>query len=204
MKTSTRLFILIGLLLGQLSALAATITIQVGDNFYSPQAVTIRPGDVVTWQYVGFSSHPTASDNGAWATFQMNSANPTRSITFNTVGAFPYHCTAHGGPGFGQFGTITVSNATPAEQARPNTPTLSVYPNPSKGMVSVSVGQQGQDYKLRLTNVLGREVRTLALKPESAMDVIHVDLTDLPAGMYFYSLVVGDKVMSTKRLILQN
>ncbi|TGE26987.1 T9SS type A sorting domain-containing protein [Hymenobacter metallicola] len=210
MKTSTRLFLLFFLVLAQVSAWAATITITVGDNFYAPQDVTIRPGDVVVWQWQA-GSHPTASDNAAWATFQMNSANRTKSITFNTPGTFGYHCTAHSfldpstNTWQGMIGSITVSTVTPVLEARPATPTLSVYPNPSKGLVTVSLGQKvSEGYKLRLSNIIGREVRMVALKPELMADGLQLDLTDLPAGVYFYSLLANDKVISTKRLILQN
>lgn len=208
MKISTRFLLVWALVLIQFSALAATVTISVGDNFYSPQFVTIRPGDVVTWQYVGQLSHPTASDNTAnpaWATFPMNSANTTKSLTFNTAGSFPYHCTAHGAAGVGMYGSITVSNATPVEEARPAAATLSVYPNPAKGSVTVSLGQKaGQDYKLRLSNIIGQEIRTIALKPELTAAGLPLDLSDLHAGMYVYSLLVDGKVVSTKRLVLQN
>ncbi|RSK35367.1 T9SS type A sorting domain-containing protein [Hymenobacter metallilatus] len=206
MKFSTRLTLVLLLLLTQLSALAATITIEVGDNYYSPQFVTIRPGDVVMWQFVGQSSHPTASDNGAWATFPMNAANPSKSITFNTAGSFPYHCTAHGVPGAGQYGIITVSSATPTLTAKALSPTLSVYPNPARGQVTVSINQLPvkSELKLRLSNIIGREIRTVALRPEAADGGMPLNLSDLPAGMYFYSLVQNDKVLSTKRLVLQN
>ncbi|RYU77947.1 T9SS type A sorting domain-containing protein [Hymenobacter persicinus] len=206
MKISTRFLLVWALLLIQFSTLAATVTISVGDNFYSPQAVTIRPGDVVTWQYVGQQSHPTASDNGAWVTFPMNSTATTKSLTFNTLGNFPYHCTIHGGSGgAGMAGVITVSNATPVDEARPATPTLSVYPNPAKGSVMVSLSQKaGADYKLRLSNIIGREVRSVALKPDFAGEAVSVNLADLPAGIYFYSLIANGKVLTTKRLVLQN
>ena len=105
MKTATHFFGLLLLLLAGQTARSAAITITVGDNFYSPQTVTIHAGDVVTWQYQGgTSSHPTASDNGVWATFTINAANPSRSIPFPTVGVFPYHCTSTGRLGAGCSG----------------------------------------------------------------------------------------------------
>ncbi len=83
-------------------------------------------------------------------------------------------------------------------------PVLSVFPNPSRGQVSLQLAApSGQDYKFRLNNVLGREVRLLALRPELAPEGLALDISNLPAGLYFYSLLVNDKVVSTNRLTLQ-
>ncbi|MGI4865678.1 MAG: T9SS type A sorting domain-containing protein [Janthinobacterium lividum] len=83
-------------------------------------------------------------------------------------------------------------------------PTLSVYPNPSRGQLTVQItGLAGQEYRLRLANILGREVRSLSLRPEQASSGLAVDLSGLPAGLYFYSLLANDKVLMTKRLTLQ-
>jgi len=91
---------------------------------------------------------------------------------------------------------------TPAATAA--SPILSVYPNPSRGQVSLQLAApSGQDYKFRLNNVLGREVRLLALRPELAAEGLPLDISNLPAGLYFYSLLVNDKVVSTNRLTLQ-
>jgi hypothetical protein len=84
------------------------------------------------------------------------------------------------------------------------TPTLTVFPNPSRGQLTVQLtGVAGQEYKLRLANILGREVRLLALRPEQASEGLAMNLTGLPAGMYFYSLLLNDKIVATKRLTLQ-
>jgi hypothetical protein len=92
--------------------------------------------------------------------------------------------------------------ATPRTQT---VPTLTVFPNPSRSGQQLTVqvaGLSGFDYKLRLANVLGRELRLTALRPEQANEGMAIDLTGLPAGMYFYSLLVNDKTVTTKRLIL--
>lgn len=205
------------LVLSLAPTLAANITILVGDNFYRGPGNTtldydvrdINVGDVVTFSYVGQSSHPTRSDNGAFPTFQMN--NSSRSVTlpaFTTIGAHPYHCTAHGAPGSGQYGILNVKAATPTAtlNARAAGIELSVYPNPSRGQVTVQLNQKAgaADYKLRLSNIIGQEIRTVALKPELTATGLPLDLSDLRAGVYFYSLLVDGKVASTKRLVLQN
>jgi hypothetical protein len=104
--------------------------------------------------------------------------------------------------------TAQLAHAIKVQEVRTttSTPSLSVYPNPAKGMVTVSLSQRiglGQDYKLRLSNIIGREVRTTLLRPEDSSSIA-VNLSDLPAGMYFYSLLINDKIVSTKRLVLQN
>jgi plastocyanin len=218
MKLFTRSFATLAMLVMSLvTAFAANITIQVGDNFYrgpgnttgSADIRTITVGDVVTWTYVGQSSHPTMSDSSpaAWALFQMNASSTTFSRTFNTVGTFPYHCTAHGGVGFGQYGVLTVQAASPTATLDSRTAGIevSVYPNPSHGQVTVKLDQKpGQDYKLRLSNIIGQEIRTIALKPELTAAGLPLDLSDLRTGVYFYSLLVDGKVATTKRLVLQN
>ncbi|MBJ6107990.1 T9SS type A sorting domain-containing protein [Hymenobacter sp. BT523] len=210
MKLFTRIMAVAAILAMPLApVLAANITITVGDNYYRGpgnttqnfDVRTINVGDVVTWNFVGNASHPTASDNGAWVTFTTN-----RSITFNTVGTFAYHCEAHGAPGAGQYGVLTVRAVTATTlDANAAGIALSVYPNPSHGQVTVKLDQKpGVDYKLRLSNIIGQEVRTIALKPELTAAGLPLDLSDLRAGLYMYSLLVDGKVVSTKRIVLQN
>lgn len=83
------------------------------------------------------------------------------------------------------------------------TPTLNVFPNPARGLVSVQLSaQHGPDYKLRLSNVLGREVRLMPLSLSTASTGVPFDVSGLPAGLYFCSLLVNDKAVSTNRLTL--
>jgi hypothetical protein len=82
-------------------------------------------------------------------------------------------------------------------------PSLSVFPNPARGLLTVQLlAQHGPEYKLRLSNVLGREVRLLPLPLSTATTGLPLDVTGLPAGLYFCSLLVNDKAVSTNRLTL--
>ena len=82
-------------------------------------------------------------------------------------------------------------------------PALSVFPNPARGLLTVQLSaQHGPDYKLRLSNVLGREVRLVPLSLTSASAGVPLDVSGLPAGLYFCSLLVNDKAVSTNRLTL--
>lgn len=84
------------------------------------------------------------------------------------------------------------------------TPRLSnAYPNPSTGEVKIdyTTGKsQGQVATLRLYDFLGREVKTVSLKRSSGS--IMLDINNLQAGIYFYSLEVAGRIVATKRLIV--
>ena len=194
--------------------LAATFTVNIGNNFYSPAAITnAQVGDVIhfVWQA---GVHPTQSDSPTplWPVFTLSATNTTKDITLNTPGTFPYHCQAHASFStttntyVGQIGTFTVAGTTTATlDARAAGLELSIYPNPSHGQVTVKLEQKaGTDYKLRLSNIIGQEIRTVALRPELTAAGLPLDLSDLRSGVYFYSLLVDGKVASTKRLVLQN
>ena len=201
MKPTVRLLALLTLLLLGYSATAANITITVGDNFYSPQTVTIRPGDVVTWQYQGgTNSHPTASDNGAWTTFTINSANLTKTMTFSTVGAFPYHCTFHGAAGVGMYGVITVAAAPLPTTAAQDAAAFQAYPNPASEAVTLKLDRTQARTTMQVISAVGSVVRTLELSPAAAGTELLVSVADLPAGLYVYRLLANGAVVATQRL----
>lgn len=215
MKLFTRFVLLVAAVLSARgAAFAADVIIQVGPNgtnLYSPANVTIRPGDDVVFTWAS-GVHPTVSDSSpaAWAPFVPSSSASTTRISNLPLGVYRYHCSAHAfqsAPGQlfqGMVGIINVTLATSTTDARP-TATLNLFPNPSRGLVTVQLNQKpGADYKLRLSNIIGQEIRTIALKPELTTAGLPVDLSDLHAGMYFYSLLVNGKVTTTKRLVLQN
>ncbi|HLK98537.1 MAG TPA: T9SS type A sorting domain-containing protein [Hymenobacter sp.] len=218
MKISTRLFVVLALLLSSFSAYAATVVVRVGvvvqgnPNNYGPQNITIRPGDFVRWEWES-GAHPTVADDGvSFPAFSVTAGNPVTYGPFNTLGTITYHCQPHAfqvnGVWQGMIGSITVSNAPLATlDSKAAAIGLNIYPNPSKGLVMLTVNQKASAetvYKLRLSNIIGREVRTFTLRPEAATTGMPLNLSDLPAGMYVYSLMLNDKVVATRRLVLQN
>lgn len=205
MGISTKLVPLVVGLLSVFSASAARVVVTVapgGNLVYAPATVPIHPGDEVEFKG-GSAVHPTMSDSSpqAWATF----TDASKVIVFTTVGTFPYHCPNHGvAGGGGMAGVINVTLAPLATAAPAPASLLNIFPNPSRGVVSIKLSEQrvSADYKLRLRNIIGQEVRTVALRPElSASQTL--DLSDLPAGLYLYSLLVDNKAVLTKRLTLQ-
>ena len=75
---------------------AATHEVMVGNNFFSPNDLTIQVGDTVVWiNNAGF--HDVTADDFSWASPTSGSFIFERS--FNTVEEVLYHCTVHSSPG---------------------------------------------------------------------------------------------------------
>ena len=188
----------------------ATINVTVGDNFYQPATVMAAPGDNIVFTYTGNSSHPTVSDNGAWTTFPLDASHTVHTLnTLTTPGTYPYHCQFHGSPGARMFGTIIIQPLGTHAEA-PTAISLNAFPNPASASrderVTVSFNQRaGTEGKLRLLNVIGRVVREapLARAAETGETRLTFDVTDLPAGIYFTSLVIGERAVETRRLVVQ-
>jgi plastocyanin len=94
-KFIARLAVLAALLTGL--AQAATHEVQVGDNFFSPNDLTINVGDTVRWSYSGNRLHDVTADDFNWGS--QTSSSIAYEHTFNSVGEVLYHCSVHSAPG---------------------------------------------------------------------------------------------------------
>ena len=110
MNKKTR-FALLGLALFALpyAASAATVTITMSDNQFTPQNVTVNPGDIITWVNHGTASHTATADGGAFDS-QTLAPGASYSIAFSGTGTYAYHDKTYGAAGgTGMSGVITVA-----------------------------------------------------------------------------------------------
>jgi LPXTG-motif cell wall-anchored protein len=87
---------------------AASMTVSIGDNFYSPKSVSIEVGDTVTWVNNGQAQHSATASDGSFDTGVFGPGG-SRSHTFSQAGDFDYFCLVHG---TAQSGRITVAAAS--------------------------------------------------------------------------------------------
>ncbi len=76
---------------------------------FNPTTLTVTKGTAVTWVNKDGIVHTTTSDAGSsqmWDSGDM-AGGATHSVTFNTPGTYPYHCTYHS-VSYGMKGTIIV------------------------------------------------------------------------------------------------
>jgi plastocyanin len=190
-----KLFATLLLALPLLAANATIHVVQVGNNQYSPANLTAGAGDTIRFQWQN-GTHPTASDNGNWTTFQMNSGATTHDLVLTTPGSYPYHCTFHGSPGAGMAGSITIT-ALAAPKNVQDVLSLTVSPNPATEQIVVNHTYPQVDV-VRVTNAIGAEKRSI--RAVSGMPLT-LNIADLPAGVYFVSLQSKGQRIATKRLV---
>lgn len=77
---------------------------------------------------------------------------------------------------------------------------VSVFPNPSNGLINFNIdnGLQDQKYQLIISNSLGQIIKTIAINSNSA--IINED--DLSAGIYFYSLTIKNQVLNQGKFVI--
>jgi plastocyanin len=90
------------------TAPAASTSVQVLKDSYSPAAITVRAGDTVTWTNVdttpGNGHTVTSSGRGPLKSPSFGQGG-TFSYTFSTTGSYAYYCAIHPD----MTGTVTVN-----------------------------------------------------------------------------------------------
>jgi hypothetical protein len=92
-----------------------------------------------------------------------------------------YHYNLFGDPALRQFGQVVGIEEVVLSQ---QTPSIFLYPNPSRGIIKLDVGaQQKVDASFYFYDVLGRLVKTVDIGQQ---DGVSISLNvELPAGVYF-------------------
>lgn len=75
------------------AVIAADATIQIAD-FAFPPTTTVNVGDSVTWNNTSGVAHTATADDASFDTGSIADGG-SASVTFDTAGTFPYHCTIH-------------------------------------------------------------------------------------------------------------
>lgn len=101
------------------------------DNEFLPRTITINAGDTVVWTNNGQLPHTVTADDGSFDSGLFFSGQ-TFSLTFDTPGTFPYHCTLHGAPGGVGMAGVVVVQAVSAEAQPTLAPAATEAPAPTE------------------------------------------------------------------------
>lgn len=80
------------------------------------------------------------------------------------------------------------------------------YPNPCSNITTVEFGvEKPSKIELKLLNSKGEAILTVSKFVDNATEQLEeIDVTNLPNGVYLYSLYVNDKYYHTRKLIVQH
>jgi hypothetical protein len=78
-----------------------------------------------------------------------------------------------------------------------------LYPNPATSFVTINydLPQEVTNASVRIINILGSVVKNEVMNKNATS--LRMDISDLTNGVYFYSIVINDKVYKTKKLIVK-
>lgn len=76
------------------AANAATVEVKIDNFAYTPQTITVKAGDTVTWTNGDDIPHTVTSKTGVFRSKALDTDDKF-TFTFTTPGAFPYFCALH-------------------------------------------------------------------------------------------------------------
>ena len=77
-----------------LSGPAPKNTVVINSFEFTPEQLTVAPGDTVTWDNEDVFVHTVTADSGAWSSPELHRGQHFIWVTSDT-GRFAYHCSAH-------------------------------------------------------------------------------------------------------------
>lgn len=77
---------------------SGTVTIEMSEDFFTPQVIEVAVGTTVVWRNVGEEDHDVHAKDGSFSS-SMLGPGASFSYTFTKSGTYPYFCAPHVGDG---------------------------------------------------------------------------------------------------------
>lgn len=202
MKNFTKLFLVATLLCSQFLGFAADLHSNKTNQENKKGVAPVYKGGSTLWKLMpgGKGTTLSLSAQNSRPAFVSNEAEHTCSKIYASAVSQVFHV-KESKPGKSMYTTVSLAAFAPGNEIK--SPSINAYPNPSRGVTKLSLNLPGNDnYKIRVSNTIGRVVYTQEVSNYEST-AVDLDMRSLPSGIYFYSLLVNDKTVETKRLVLQ-
>ncbi len=80
--------------------------VSISDMTFSPDKITVKKGTKVTWTNNDDTTHTVTSDSGKTLDSGSLDRGESYTVSFDTAGTYPYHCSFHSS----MTGTVTVTD----------------------------------------------------------------------------------------------
>jgi plastocyanin len=174
---------------------SATIhTVAVSDFAFTPANINAGCGDTVVWIWMS-GTHTTTSTAipscaNSWSS-PIDINNGSFQYVIPCAGSYHYQCNIH----TTMQGTINATCATGIPEIG-STPVIGVFPNPFTSDVTVSFKSSAS--RLVVYNILGKVVFDMGLEANDSS--CHLNMADLPKGIYLLRLYDGGAIVSTRKI----
>lgn len=197
-------FLLLFILSTQVNA-QELVEIDVSNNVFTPNSVTISQGDTVRWTNTqgNHNVNGTASDypNNPEAFGNDVGSGWTYEFVFNVVGFYEYHCDPH--VSLGMTGDITVEEPTNIFELETAIELVeNVFPMPAKDFVYLELNtdliSHNTNLNIQVYDTKGAIVKHIQTTPA---DRIKISTSDLSSGTYIFNILDANNVLDTGKLI---
>ncbi len=170
----------------------------------------VNPGSLTNTQLI--ATNPTTLPNIYFGMVSTNNSNPDGVHSFTTnipagvnisnyTKIFFYCFQFNAFWDFGSIVPFTTENCAVLSTEDFVSNKFKVYPNPSKGIISINFEQSSEIKSLEIYSVLGQKVVELN---EAIIANTNIDLSHLKTGIYYMYLIDNDNNKITKKIILEN
>lgn len=99
-----------------------------------------------------------------------------------------------------EVGVLNAEGTTGVNESAVNNNMISIYPNPSNGIITIKKTDLNENFKIRITNSLGQEL----LKNSMTENQVVIDLSGFNSGIYFVQISDEQgQTLSVKKIILK-
>jgi len=166
------------------------IKLCMGEQCYDPRKdmgkikLNLKPGEVVTDLYIEFSLGITETRG----TFDLHFSNPE-----NNRDAFIIEAVYN----------VSNPNADGGEVNHKDISIGSVYPNPSNRVAHLDYKLKNKNARVRVVvnSFIGNPVYDFVLDP--TQETLSINVSELNPGIYFYTVIVDNKNIVTKKLVVK-
>ena len=167
----------------------ACYAVGLGAAYAGPPLTTIEwTGDTSVEVDLAFSSNATMASTWAWDFGDGNTSVEESPIhRYQSPGTYSVRLSASYPANCVQSDTLLIDIAPLTALREPETGQPSVFPNPARGQLFVTLASEAALRRIRLFDVRGQYLATVPHRP-TASDTYALDLTSWPAGIYLLEM----------------
>jgi plastocyanin len=195
------LFTLVSLMvvIGSANATVHTVTCQNTPSHFLSVTVNAVIGDTIRWTYVAgvhVVGPISAADIPTGAAMWNGPIDASHlALEYVVTVAGNYHYVCHPNSPHGEDAYIVVATTTVVQQYNGLNNVSSVYPNPFSEKITIEASNADLIF---IYNCLGEKIKSFTFKTGETK--IEIDLSTLPKGLFFYSIIKNGMTIETKKI----